>query len=819
MLGIAAAQQLAPRLAPDLPFIAILLAAIALCLIALLCCSPRRALVWAGLPLFCCTGALHGWQALHAPAGPERVAAALTERSKVTVQGRVLDMVSGDGSLSRCTVGVTGLLIHGVDERFRPLSGKVALRMRGKMPGTVQAGDLILAMGWAERPRVEAFFVQAQDFDAILWLSAPAALKLLPEKAPGPVQGLRFAAERLRQRMARFLEARLEPEVAAVYQALLVGAQQSLSPAMLELFRNSGCLHILAISGMHVGLVTAMAAALAYGLLRRSSRILLSGHARMLALGLSMPLILFYACLAGLNVPVVRALITTLLALAALFLYRRRIQLHLVAGAALVVLALQPLALFRASFQLSFAAVAALVLILPRLPCLQPPEGAEDPAELPGPGLMSCRRICSGLRRTGLSLLMVSVAATLGTAPFMLYHFNRLSLVGPLMNLAIEPLLCLWALPCGLAGLALFLLLPGLPWPALMALRLGGWGIKTALLLLEAATRIPLASCWTITPHPLEIIVYFIAVALWFRLLPGGRLRRAVAAVLSCGLLLSFTASLWLHPGKRELRVSYIDVGQGASALVSLPDGRHLLIDCGGYRQAGYEVGSRRVAPFLWRRRIWRLDAALASHADSDHYSGLPFVLARFRPQVLYVNVSERPEAAYRAMLAQARAAGIAVRQIAGREILAAGPDFVLEAFGLEAREARQVSENDRSLLVRLARGRRAFLFPGDIAAARERLLLRDLPPALLRADVLMAGHHGSGGSTTPPFLRAVAPRAIVVSASAAKKGTHPASSHLESWQQQGILVFATAESGSIIARTDGERLCLESGGRQQCLE
>ena len=100
-----------------------------------------------------------------------------------------------------------------------------------------------------------------------------------------------------------------------------------------------------------------------------------------------------------------------------------------------------------------------------------------------------------------------------------------------------------------------------------------------------------------------------------------------------------------------------------------------------------------------------------------------------------------------------------------------------------------------------------------------ERLLLRDLPPALLRADVLMAGHHGSGGSTTPPFLRAVAPRAIVVSASAAKKGTHPASSHLESWQQQGILVFATAEGGSITARTDGERLCLESGGRQQCLE
>ena len=173
--------------------------------------------------------------------------------------------------------------------------------MRGKMPGTVQAGDLILAMGWAERPRVEAFSVQAQDFDAILWLSAPAALKLLPEKAPGPAQGLRFAAERLRQRMARFLEARLEPEVAAVYQALLVGAQQSLSPAMLELFRNSGCLHILAISGMHVGLVTAMAAALAYGLLRRFSRILLSGHARMLALGLSMPLILFYACLAGVN--------------------------------------------------------------------------------------------------------------------------------------------------------------------------------------------------------------------------------------------------------------------------------------------------------------------------------------------------------------------------------------------------------------------------------------------------------------------------------------------------------------------------------------
>ena len=128
-------------------------------------------------------------------------------------------------------------------------------------------------------------------------------------------------------------------------------------------------------------------------------------------------------------------------------------------------------------------------------------------------------------------------------------------------------------------------------------------------------------------------------------------------------------------------------------------------------------------------------------------------------------------------------------------------------------------SENDRSLLLRLKMGEKALLLPGDAAAVREQALLQEAAADRLnlRADLLVAGHHGSIGSTTPDFLAAVAPKVVLVSASAAKQGTHPAPEHLARWRSAGIRVWSTAESGNIQVVTDGKRLCVEASGQRQC--
>ena len=170
-----------------------------------------------------------------------------------------------------------------------------------------------------------------------------------------------------------------------------------------------------------------------------------------------------YATIAGMNTPVVRALLMSVLFLVGVVLQRQRTLLPLIAAAALLILLARPLALFTVSFQLSFSAVLALAIIYPRLLTLLVPA---QPIAL----------AAKMLRYAGTGLI-VSVAATLGSLPFLLYHFNRFSLVGPLVNLLVEPILCFWTLPCGLLAMPLAFLAPE---TARFLLDLGGVGIAAA---------------------------------------------------------------------------------------------------------------------------------------------------------------------------------------------------------------------------------------------------------------------------------------------------------------------------------------------------
>jgi competence protein ComEC len=829
ILGLVAARSLALDLPPAaLPFWFphTLLALVLLCLLAMLILPAQIGLVAAALPLFFCLGLVHGWHALQAPTNTQHINHMLEERSRVSIYGRVLGLVERNGERSRCILAAYGLLHHvpGMGTEvppadFIPVSGRVELRVRGQLAAEIVPGTAVMVLGWADKPQKQrnpggfdaALHYAAQGIDAIMWLQSGDALLHLAEPEPSLAQRLRFVPEKWRQHSAHFLQNNLPPEVAGVYQALLIGSRQGVSPDLLERFKASGCMHILAISGLHLSLVAGMVAVLLYWLCKRSTWLLIHGHAPTMALVCTAPILLLYASLAGMNIPVLRALVSALLVLCAVVLRRHRLQLHLVAGAALLLLALNPLALFTASFQLSFSAVAALVLILPRLPWFTEKQTAQGHSS-------RISRIWAAV----LSVFLVSLAATLGTLPFMLHHFNRVSLIGPLMNILVQPLLCLWALPLGLLALPVLPLFPNL---ALAILQVGGLGIQGALYLLAWAEQLPFASLWTITPHSAEMLLFFLILLLWMQNWPRRNVWRASAALLSAILLCSLTTSLWLPLAKNELRISFIDVGQGAASLMELPDGQRILLDAGGYQQSGYDVGSRIVAPFLWQRRIWRLDAVVVSHADADHYSGMPFLIDRFAPQKLFVSPSsaiQNNDNAYCQMLQQAQKQGVQIQEVQGRQLMVAKDDLVVELLGpTPAEEAQGLSNNDRSLVLRLRYGHRAFLFPADITFHREALLQEAAQEGRLQlqADLLVAGHHGSSDSTSPAFLDAVAPQVVVVSAGASRRGTHPAPAHLDNWQQRGLSVFNTATSGMIEAQSNGQRLCVRSATAQQCFE
>jgi len=526
--------------------------------------------------------------------------------------------------------------------------------------------------------------------------------------------------------------------------------------------------------------------------LKRSQWLLLHAHVPTLALVLTAPLLLFYTFIAGMNIPAFRSLVTALLVLFAVVLRRQRSLIHLIAATALLVLAVSPLALFTASFQLSFAAVLAINCIYPRLPLVVARPDAKGHPNLIIKGVWTLQ-----------SMFYVSLAATAGTLPFMLYHFNRFSLIGPVMNLIIEPLLCLWALPCGLLGIPLIWIGPDL---AELIFKFGSAGIWSTIWFAEAMAGFPYASIWAITPSFLEIAVFFIV--LWI-LLQERRTACSVGSAffLAVGLLGSFTFSLWSPWHRKELIVSYLDVGQGTSSLLQLPGGKNILIDGGGSQTEPFNPGSSIIGPYLWRQRIWRLDDLIITHPHKDHYNGLPFVYERFQPQRLIVNGDKGDEPAYLAFLETAQAKKTPIMYAEAGDKLLQQEGLLLECLGMNGllKDFSTWSTNHRSLVLRLQFGERSFLFPGDIGVESEKMLVRDGDS--LGSDVLLAPHHGSLTSASPAFIEAVSPVMIVVSAGTARQDTLPAPAHSSQWRQQGIQVLVTSRQGTVTCCTNGTML------------
>lgn len=789
-----AGAALAPRLAASWPVWTVL-APIGLSVVAALVLGPRFRPLTA-LPFFLLVGLLHTHTALHPPADPHHIANWIGEKSRVTLTGRMLTMAEDDGEKTRFELAAESLLIHGSGkaDQPRPVRGRVQLTVLAPLGERFTPGTRLVAIATLDRirnyqtPGAFDYRLQmaARDISVAGWVRSAGEILAAPETKAATARQLRFLPEQVRQHLFAFLSQHFAPDLAGMYQALLTGSLVNVRPALIEAFKANGCFHVLSISGLHFSLLGLFSVGLWTVLLKRSQWLLLHTHVPTLALVLTAPILLFYTCIAGMNIPAVRALITALLVLFAAVLRRQRSFGPLIAAAALIVLACSPLALFTASFQLSFAAVLAINLIYPRLPALN-----VDPRD--------------GWPRRALalvqSLLLVSVAATLGTLPFMLLHFNRISLIGPLANLVIEPLLCLWALPCGLLAIPFVGVAPGV---AMLLFNLGSGGMRLALWLTELTAALPGASVWTITPNAVEMILFFATLALLLR--PGATHRHRWAALALFVLLAgSFTRSLWPGAGTREtLQATLLDVGQGSSTLIELPDGRTVLVDGGGYESDRFNVGEAIIAPFLWQKRLWRLDTLVITHPHKDHYNGLPFVFDRFRPGQVIVNGDAGEEPAYKRFLARVRERGTPVQVARAGDILMKGKNLTLTCAGMPGLldQGMHWSTNDRSMVLHLRYGQRSLLLPADISALAEGRLVaagRDL-----RSDVLVAPHHGSATSAGPALMRAVSPAVVAVSASRARRGTLPAPQHLQAWQAQGRTVVTTADQGTLVFSTDG---------------
>ncbi|MEO6922815.1 MAG: ComEC/Rec2 family competence protein, partial [Bryocella sp.] len=278
-------------------------------------------------------------------------------------------------------------------------------------------------------------------------------------------------------------------------------------------------------------------------------------------------------------------------------------------------------------------------------------------------------------------------------------------------------------------------------------------------------------------------------------------------AVCAVPLLTLWPQRPLLHAG--VLEVTAIDVGQGDSLLVVAPDGKTMLVDAGGpvgqmLTPDRWDVGEEVVAPYLWSRKIARLDTVVLSHAHSDHMGGMGAVLRDMRPRELWVSVEPGESPDMRALLAEAATLGIRVRWMrAGDKVSWGGMQG--EVLSPERGYANDAgATNDDSLVLSLRFDKASVLLEGDAEAPSEAAMVHD---GLLRpVTLLKVGHHGSMTSTNPEFLAAVQPRDAVISVGRRNTFGHPRFEVLERLEKAGAKVFRTDTMGAetFLLRSDG---------------
>jgi len=673
-------------------------------------------------------------------------------------------------------------------------------------------GDGLEIEGELESPE------QLQDLDYAAYLSNQGISGILWAREVKHLEGSRGGSAwrrwifDLRKRLSDSIGNTFNEPHAAVAQALLLGQREALPDDVVESFRKTGTSHILAISGLHVGVVLAMSLGVAG-----------AAFGRRWQLYLLLPLLAvwMYALVSGLPISVVRAGIMASVYLVAVALGRPRSALPALAFSAAVIIAVSPQALNQVSFQLSFAAMAGIALASSYMARVT---GALSRAL--GEGQSWIRSWTGRLSTLVVTGIVVSTAATLATWPLVAYNFDRIPLLGVVFTLLVLPVLPLVILGSLLAAFT------GLAAPAVG--QFFGWltwaPLSYLLELISAAPGPTVGGEW----------VGEVMVGTWYAILaglvflmsgklrtgstrgvlgavlgrlpaPGGarpRLPQAPVWVLGGALtLLAATVFVWAQvfsgpDGK--LHIYVFNVGQGDSSLIVTPTGRQVLVD------GGPNIDSAIIAlngPLAYSDRS--LDILVLTHIDADHSRGLLRVLDRYDVGALILGVEDSSSPLHERLQAAIDRRGISVLSVREGYKVVLEPGISLEVLSPPTEPFRGTGSdrNNNGLVLRLSYGRVDFLLASDIEAPAENALLSQ--GFSLQSEFLKVAHHGSISSTSSAFLAEVSPAVAVVSVGAENRFGHPDPEVVERLELTvgADRIYRTDRHGTVEFISDGVQL------------
>lgn len=657
---------------------------------------------------------------------------------------------------------------HGMRFRFRVESAELRGHALNAFPSTVRLSWYgrvpILRPGerWRLRVRLKPpnGFMNQGGFDYEGWLfrqGIRATGYVRPhgaERLPGLRLTPSVRLDRLRMELARRVTAVVpDPASRGVLLALTLGIRDGIPQSRWQTLLVTGTNHLVAISGLHVGMVAGVVLLLMRRLWASVPRLALLVAAPRAAALCALAAAGGYAALAGFTVPTQRALVMLAVVLGGVLLWRQARPAQSMAAALLAVLLFDPLAVLDAGFWLSFAAVAVILYVV-----------ADRPS---GSWLHSWGR--------------VQWALLLGLLPLTVLLFQRVAPIAPLANLLAVPWVGLLVVPLALLGM----LSLGV-WPAAGGLLLGTAGAAIGVLwpVLDFLAGLPGAHL-RLGASSLPAIALALCGVVWL-LAPRGWPARWLGAVMIGPLLLPPPS----YPSSGNWRLSLLDVGQGMSAVVQTAQ-HTLVFDAGPSFGPDFDAGEAVVAPYLRSLGLRHLDMLVISHDDNDHSGGVGSLLQAY------------PHTPLMASNAEVWSGSKACR--AGETWTWDGVRFEM----LSPLSAGMIGRNDRSCVLRISGAGGSALLLSDIEASAERELVGRWA-GRLGADVMIVPHHGSSTSSSALFLDTVHPQLALLSRGFGNRFGFPRPSIMQRYALRGVEVADTARSGALTVRfssADGIRL------------
>ncbi len=558
----------------------------------------------------------------------------------------------------------------------------------------------------------------------------------------------------------------------ALIKALILGERRDIEKSTVNNFINSGTVHVLAVSGLHVGFIALILLVLLgrFGIFLRSA---------LTALGL-----VSFILISGAHPSVIRAGVMALVLLIAFLSGRDYSPLNALFFAALIILIINPRELFDPGFQLSFSAVLSILIFYPVFN-----------------GFIR-RWIHGKYAKKFAQFLAVSVAAQIGSLPFTLIYFHKLSLVSVLANIFAIPLI---GIIVSLAFASLIFSAVSLQFASLYAIT-NALAIDALFKIAEISSKVNYAYFDVAKFGTANAIVYFIAVAIFFYTLVRFRFRARVVVF----LLLVLNFAIYSKLLEREilprnaLSVIAIDVGQGDALLVKFPDNEAILIDAGNATKR-FDNGANVILPLLDYLNIDTLRALFISHVDADHYRGSFAIVKSGRVKTIYkprLDKNMKKDLAFEDFLNK-RKRKINYYQ---RKAINIGGCRVYILNDTTAAAYQHFDNNNRSGLLKIVYGKNSILFTGDLEKEGERFYINSYGE-FLRSDLLKAGHHGSKTSSSEEFIATVKPKFAIISAGKFNKFGHPNFEVLERLNKFKVKIKRTDKSGAVIFTANGENI------------